>query len=673
MASCRTSIWASNAPSVRLTVNISSQNDTTATLSWQLDLITTYSGFKATTARSYSVKIDGSTVKSGTYKFSGGVGTYSIASGTKTITKGTSPKSVSFSCSFAFNYTWGGVYKGTLSASGSISVGAKTKYTITYNANGGSGAPGSQTKWHGTTLKLSSTKPTRTGYTFQGWGTSASDTTPDWQPGGNYTANASDTLYAIWKANTYAVKYNANGGSGAPAQQTKTYGQTLKLSTTKPTRTNYNFLGWGTSASTTKVSYAAGANYTANAAITLYAVWELAYIKPRITNLSVTRCNSSGSASDDGTYALVKFNWATDKTVTLVKIERKASSGDPDSYTVNATGTSGSVSQIVGGELNIDFAFLFTITVKDTETTTSTARITGKKYVIDFKAGGNGVAIGKSAELDDRFEVSLPSRYRNSLIVGPADEWDEALGGVKISANGSIYIQRSDAATESPLLTFRKYGTSSGYDFRFLYNAVEDYMNCQGAPLVLDSDKYLADGHYALDMRNSDMVGVNTLFFADETGASEGLAFPKSSVNPPNNMNTYTYNSSDWMFFGAIGTGELRFMNNRVATYDGTYKIGKTIWSGSAGTNSSMSIPDINEYWIYRINMEGQGTTVLGIRNGSYIRGIGGYTTATPTITHYYFSGEISGTTVKVIECGSGKPNLTSITKLKVTSVTGLI
>ena len=63
MASCRTSIWASNAPSVRLTVNISSQNDTTATLSWQLDLITTYSGFKATTAISYSVKIDGSTVK----------------------------------------------------------------------------------------------------------------------------------------------------------------------------------------------------------------------------------------------------------------------------------------------------------------------------------------------------------------------------------------------------------------------------------------------------------------------------------------------------------------------------------------------------------------------------------------------------------------------------------
>lgn len=179
MASCRTSIWTSNAPSVRLTVNISSQNDTTATLSWQLDLITTYSGFKATTARSYSVKIDGSTVKSGTYKFSGGVGTYGIASGTKSITKGTSSKSVSFSCSFAFNYTWGGVYKGTLSASGSISVGAKTKYTITYNANGGSGAPGSQTKWHGTTLKLSSTKPTRTGYTFQGWGTSSTDTTPD--------------------------------------------------------------------------------------------------------------------------------------------------------------------------------------------------------------------------------------------------------------------------------------------------------------------------------------------------------------------------------------------------------------------------------------------------------------------------------------------------------------
>ena len=44
-------------------------------------------------------------------------------------------------------------------------------YTISYNANGGSGAPDPQTKTHGTDLTLSATVPTRTNYNFQGWAT----------------------------------------------------------------------------------------------------------------------------------------------------------------------------------------------------------------------------------------------------------------------------------------------------------------------------------------------------------------------------------------------------------------------------------------------------------------------------------------------------------------------
>lgn len=72
---------------------------------------------------------------------------------------------------------------------------------------------------------------------------------------------------------TYTVSYNANGGSGAPSSQTKTYGKTLTLSTTIPKRTGYGFKGWATT-STGAVAYKAGASYTANAGVTLYAVWE---------------------------------------------------------------------------------------------------------------------------------------------------------------------------------------------------------------------------------------------------------------------------------------------------------------------------------------------------------------------------------------------------------------
>ncbi len=70
--------------------------------------------------------------------------------------------------------------------------------TVSYDANGGSGAPGSQTKTENVTLTLSPVSPRRTGYTFKGWATNKFMPGAQYQPGGKYTANASVTLYALW-------------------------------------------------------------------------------------------------------------------------------------------------------------------------------------------------------------------------------------------------------------------------------------------------------------------------------------------------------------------------------------------------------------------------------------------------------------------------------------------
>ena len=176
------------------------------------------------------------------------------------------------------NYDYDGSPSATKAITLSVSVPAWTSYTVSYNANGGSGAPSSQTKWKNQTLTLSSTKPTRSGYTFMGWGTSTTDTTVDYSAGGSYTANASDTLYAIWKK-TITLTYNANNGSNAPSSQSATiYNATTSykftLSSTKPTRTGYTFLGWSTSNTATSASYSAGGTITLSANDTLYAVWK---------------------------------------------------------------------------------------------------------------------------------------------------------------------------------------------------------------------------------------------------------------------------------------------------------------------------------------------------------------------------------------------------------------
>ena len=301
---------------------------------------------------------------------------------------------------------------GTMVDNKSISIPALATYQVSYNANGGSGAPSAQTKTYGVTLKLSTTKPTRTGYSFQGWATSSGGSVA-YAAGANYTANAAVTLYAVWKANTYKVTYNANGGTGAPASQTKTYDVTLKLSTTVPTRANYTFKGWATS-SGGSVAYASGVNYTRDEDVTLYAVWELAYVKPRLTNVSVSRCDSAGTPTDDGTYALIKFNWACDKTVDAIEIKSVQANIDIGLY---ATGTSGSVSQIIGGgKLDINHTYDITITVNDTTGYNYAKRtLPSATFPIDILAEAKGIAFGKAAEKTDTADFKYATYHR-----GPA-------------------------------------------------------------------------------------------------------------------------------------------------------------------------------------------------------------------------------------------------------------
>lgn len=108
--------------------------------------------------------------------------------------------------------------------------------------------------------------------------------------------NANVTIPALTSWN---VTYNANGGSGAPATQKKYQGKTLTLSSTKPTRSGYTFQGWATSSNGT-VAYKAGASYTGNAALSLYAVWKANATAPTITSLSAYR-STSGTRDDEST------------------------------------------------------------------------------------------------------------------------------------------------------------------------------------------------------------------------------------------------------------------------------------------------------------------------------------------------------------------------------------
>ena len=152
-----------------------------------------------------------------------------------------------------------------------------TTYTVSYDANGGTDAPGQQIKTKGQTLILSGSKPSRsssngsytvtldpnggnvdttslsatrtTKYTFQNWNTAKNGSGTSYAPGASYTTDASVTLYAQWTSSTTV--------------------SSVMLPT--PWRYGYNFKGWGTSSTATS---GVTGSYRPSRSVTLYALWE---------------------------------------------------------------------------------------------------------------------------------------------------------------------------------------------------------------------------------------------------------------------------------------------------------------------------------------------------------------------------------------------------------------
>ncbi|MBQ7369667.1 MAG: InlB B-repeat-containing protein [Clostridia bacterium] len=159
-------------------------------------------------------------------------------------------------------------------------------YTIKYEANGGTGEILDTSLFYDESKILPKNVFERTGYTFLGWSQTQTATTAEYtdeQQIKNLTTVDEDTitLYAIWRAHTYKVAYNANGGTGSKSSQTHTYGvsKTLYMNNGTFTRTGYTFAGWSRNATAQTAEFGQAEsvkNLTAEdgATVTLYVVWK---------------------------------------------------------------------------------------------------------------------------------------------------------------------------------------------------------------------------------------------------------------------------------------------------------------------------------------------------------------------------------------------------------------
>ena len=189
-------------------------------------------------------------------------------------------------------------------------VWAPYTYTVSYDANGGTGSTAPSSHTYDAAAPLAANRFTKTGYTFAGWAASADGAIVYMDEESIFNLRSEDgatvTLYAVWRANSYTISYNANGGTGSTASSSHTYDEAKTLTANGFTRTGYTFVGWATSARGTAL-YSNGqsvSNLTPedSAAVTLYAVWT-----PHTYTVSYDANGGSGStASSSHTYDKAK-------------------------------------------------------------------------------------------------------------------------------------------------------------------------------------------------------------------------------------------------------------------------------------------------------------------------------------------------------------------------------
>lgn len=299
----------------------------------------------------------------------------------------------------------------------------------------------------------------------------------------NGTSSASQTITVPALAH-HTVSFNANGGTGAPGNQTKWYGSILTLSSTKPTRINYEFLGWSTSP-TGIVDYKPGGQYGADADVTLYAVWKLLYVPPKFTNGLAIRTSSMTSTTSDysGGYCYASFSYKVDTTIYPSNVAKSIvcryyQNGSTTGVVATPTGDLNKAS----GTINVHFAasinsvYYIECTLTDTKDGTATIARSITTGVLPMEVANQGKSVGILSAAPSSAGLNLGGSGNPDFLIA-ADTTNNQLKSM-------AQIHGSTSSTGQGELTLSTQGTDSrGNVARGSINLIADSLKLNGNKL----------------------------------------------------------------------------------------------------------------------------------------------------------------------------------------------
>ncbi len=198
-------------------------------------------------------------------------------------------------------------------------------FTLTFNANDGSGTPAETTQVGSGATTLNANAFSRNGYSFGGWNTLAGGGGTAFANGDSLSLSSNTTLYAVWVANSFTVTFDANDGSGTPAQTSQMGSGVTALNANTFIRNGYSFAGWNTISGGAGTAYADSfATYALNASTVLYAQWQavtpVVVAPPAQTPNPTPEAPAAISAPSIETIGLRKFDFGTSKSFELTGV-----------------------------------------------------------------------------------------------------------------------------------------------------------------------------------------------------------------------------------------------------------------------------------------------------------------------------------------------------------------
>lgn len=215
------------------------------------------------------------------------------------------------------------------------------------------------------------------------------------------------TSWGIYVQTKSKATLTINGAAGASGSTISAYSITGGgLSSTQSSVTTGFLNTSGSITFTGKVCDSRG-RWSDEMTVTITVV---AYSSPRFTSYTTQRCTSAGTSSANGTYAksTVSFYWwsCSGKNTLTTAVAYKKSTDS--SYTdASTTFSSGTEFVFGGGNLSVDYSYDIRFTLTDAfGSVTVVDSLSTASVLMDFKAGGTGLAVGKVSETDNCFEVS---------------------------------------------------------------------------------------------------------------------------------------------------------------------------------------------------------------------------------------------------------------------------